>query len=240
MSWLLIPLLWVGTDPLVAMKLLGIVIGLAVLVTAARLGRVVSLNRASCRLLVGTLVPIVLYCAYSVVTPDLLETLLVAAYLSVILRRDFLERRSFALAAGCLGALAFLAKAYALPFVGVTFVCLSLWQRFAAGASWRRLFFTWLLFGAAFAAVAAPWVVLISWKYHKLTCGTTGGFNFALIGPETIEHPMWSQGLFAPPNPFALSAWEDLGLLPFRPGVHLHQRSSSLFGCDRSLATSRR
>ena len=51
--------------------------------------------------------------------------------------------------------------------------------------------------------------MIISNKYDKITIGTTGEYNQALIGPNSNGHPIYYQGLLEPPNKNAISIWED-------------------------------
>ena len=73
-----------------------------------------------------------------------------------------------------------------------------------------------LLFAGGLAALTIPWVTMISMAYGRLTFGTAGRFNLALIGPHSFWYPMLTLGLFAPPNEHALSSWEDPSFLPIR------------------------
>lgn len=67
-----------------------------------------------------------------------------------------------------------------------------------------------LLLGlSVFLIISGIWAGIISEKYGMVTIGTTGSYNYALVGPESNGHLMFYQGLIEPPNEFSVSSWED-------------------------------
>jgi hypothetical protein len=118
------------------------------------------------------------------------------------------------LLAGLCGGLAYLSKAYALPFVLVVFSICVLWQTLAIHRSPATLARAIAGFLVGLGTLTLPWVAVISNTYQRLIFGTAGRFNFALIGPHTFWYPMLTLGLFAPSNGHALSSWEDPSFLP--------------------------
>jgi hypothetical protein len=215
-SWLLLPFLSLGLDPLLATKILSLTLGCLVLAASWQLAAVVGLAHPFRRILVFALAPVVLQWAYSVVSPDLLTIALLLPFLTLVLRPDSLDNSVFGLLAGLAGGLAYLSKAYALPFVIVVFVMCTVWQALAVPRPLGAIARGTIGFLAGLGMLALPWVAVISSAYHRFTLGTAGRFNFALIGPRSFWYPMLTLGLFPQPNEHALSPWEDPSFLPQR------------------------
>lgn len=85
-----------------------------------------------------------------------------------------------------------------------------------------------LLSLVVFFILIAPFVTAISVKYGKPTIGTSGSYNFALVGPRSEWHPMFSQVL-PPPNPSANSVWEDISSVPMPHWSPLESWKSFVF-----------
>ncbi|MGA2499370.1 MAG: hypothetical protein ABSH20_16645, partial [Tepidisphaeraceae bacterium] len=122
------------------------------------------------------------------ISPDTLLGAVLMGYLALAGRRDLLERRWIAVGAGLLGGLAYLAKAYAFPFVLVHLpltIAMLAWMlrrqgRFHTG---RNAMVSITLALAGFALLAGPWVAVLSWRYGQLTISTSGARAHAQVGP---------------------------------------------------------
>jgi hypothetical protein len=215
-SWLLLPALFLGFEALLAARIVNFTLGLVALVGSWRLAAVVGLSTPFRRILVFALVPIILQWGFSVISPDLLTTALLLPFLALVLRPDFLNKPLLCVSAGLCGGLAYLSKAYALPFVVVVFLMCALWQVLAIHRTPGAIARGAAGFLAGLGPLTLPWIAAISHAYERLTLGTASHFNFALIGPQSFWYPMLTLGMFAPSNPHALSAWEDPSSLPQR------------------------
>ena len=215
-SWLLLPPLFLGCEALLATKIVNFALGLVVLGGSWRLADVMGLSTPFRRILVFALVPITLQWGFSVISPDLLTTALLLPFLALVLRPDFLNKPLICVSAGLCGGLAYLSKAYALPFVVVVFLMCALWQMLAIHRTAGTVARGAAGFFAGLGTLTVPWVAAISHAYQRLTLGTAGHFNFAVIGPHSFWFPMLTLGMFAPSNQHAFSAWEDPSFLPQR------------------------
>jgi hypothetical protein len=116
LSWLLVPAIWLGVDPLLTLKALAVVWGLGFAACAARLTRALTggwwqLAAFSAGLLLAlTMLP-------GPVTPDMLLTFVTTLYFCLSIRLLGKATPSLALAVGVVGGVAYLIKGYALPFV---------------------------------------------------------------------------------------------------------------------------
>ena len=210
LSWLMVPFLWLGVDPLLAGKLAMLISGGVFCHGSLFLVRAVGL-----RLIDELIVAVVL--ALTIpgwmsdhVTPDLLVGGLMAFALGQAVSPDWLTSRRRALGSGATWGLAYLAKAVALPVGVVVSVLLALcWRRGQAEnrqAAWRQLSQALGLF----LLVALPWIITLSVKYDKPTFSTSGAIAHAIVGPgneRPAPHPFGST--VYQPDTGRVTAWED-------------------------------
>src|SRR5437660_4120929 len=210
-SWMLVPLLAAGIEPLLACKVLMDTIGAATIVAVWLLAPFFT-RRASVRIVItAAFAPIVLAWASSLVTPDLLLVCILLFYFLAVFKSEDDARARTTIAAGLLGGLAYLAKAYALPFFVAHFTLVHV-VRWRSG---RSRFLTGM---AAFLAVALPWIATISLKYGHPTASSAGSYSWHVVGPLVRgSHPVYSYGLMPPPDARALSVWDDPSALRFPP-----------------------
>ena len=211
----IVPFLWLGLDPFLAAHLATALGGLLVLVVMAALARRLGLTppaqlAASAGVLV-LLTPIL----FRLVIPDALSLGLVLAYLVAVLRVNLSPLRWGAIC-GITGGVAYLARAYNLPFFLAHFTLSTL--LLARQRSLRGLWRGWAVGMAAFGVIALPWVLAISARHGALTIGTSSLGNHALVAPQ---HPYdelsdrlhariecWSTHLCPAPDD-VLFPWED-------------------------------
>jgi hypothetical protein len=117
-----------------------------------------------------------------------------------------LPQRPFrALLGGAAAGMAYLGKAYMLPFtlVHLPVTLLMHWwisrrSGQAAACNFRAWGITWIAFLVGQAVIAAPWVVVLTSHYGKLTMSTAGSSNHANMSPKAFGNdPLWNPGLVA-------------------------------------------
>jgi GT2 family glycosyltransferase len=231
LSWLLAPLVWLGIEPLLAGRLLQLGVGCAALLAVRRLCIRCGVRVATADGITLVTVPLILYLALSGDQADLLLSVLLLLFVADVLPREGEATTAGAWKAGLWGALAVLAKPYALPVVVGATVAANL---VAARRSWlRRRSDTsdqhdmWrvarqhALRGVATVGVVlliiAPWVALISVHTGSPTLSKAWGYNAAVVAPGSTGQPL-ERGLVEPPHPNALSAWEDPSTMPLVTG----------------------
>jgi hypothetical protein len=210
LSWLMVPFLWLGVEPLLAGKL-------AMLISCGVFFHGSLFLVRSAGLLLSDELIVAWVLALTIpgwmsnhVTPDLLVAGLMAFALGQAVSPDWLTNRRWALGTGATWGLAYLAKAVALP-VGVVVsvllaVCWRLGQVENRRAAWRQLGVSLGLL----ALVAVPWITLLSLKYDKPTFSTSGPIAHAIVGPgndRPAPHPFGST--IYQPEPGRVTAWED-------------------------------
>ncbi|MGE4143445.1 MAG: hypothetical protein AB7N76_22615 [Planctomycetota bacterium] len=193
--WLVAPLLWLGLPALVAARVVLALGGAGLILATDRLCARAALRGIERGLALGLMALFAARVVGDVLTPDLLLAACLVGYSSLALHPELSERPRLALATGAAAGLAYLAKAYALPFVALHFPLTLLLRRFALGEDvpLPRLRRTALLAAAGLALVALPWVVVLSVRYSRPTWGTVGPLAHAAAGPGVVpgqvQHP---------------------------------------------------
>jgi hypothetical protein len=215
LSWLSAPLIALGLGPVAAARIVILAAGLLLLWAVRRISGVLGIEEPLSSALLFACLPVGLYMAFTMITPDFLVAALLLAYLAVFLEEGFPRRRMSGAACGALGALAFLAKPFAFFFFLAHF-CAGTAVRFLSrrsSAERRRLLSAGLLGLAVFALLAGAWIGVISLKYGHLFINAAGRYNMAYLRPGSPGQPIQTGGFLPPPNATATSAWEDPELL---------------------------
>jgi 4-amino-4-deoxy-L-arabinose transferase-like glycosyltransferase len=200
------PWLALGCDPLhaaiTAVAVWGALLLLAVWMLIRRLGRLSA----------GWTAIAMLLCADTTVRwgttlfPDVILAACLMGSASMLMDDRTVRRRGWAMAAGVLGGLGYLAKAYGFPFF-LVFLPMSLaalhapWG--APRAAWRPVARAWGWGMAGFAVLAVPWVLALSLKFGHPTTGLAGPINHAIVGPrDPARDELWR------PVPGRVTVWE--------------------------------
>ncbi len=217
-SWLLVPFLPLGIDPLVSARVLQLAIGAAAFFGIRTLSYLFDISPPVRTVLSMVLVPVLLNFTFLTLTPDLLLLCLLVYYLNSLFKEDYPQSVRNAVACGVLGGLAYLAKAYGFVFFVIHFsLCNFLLWRKAQDAQEKRNIVRNLIVGLLiFLTISGVWIYCISWKYHRLTMSTAIGYNYRVSGAKVRGNPVDVLGFIPPSNPTAISAWEDPASLELR------------------------
>ncbi|NQU09932.1 hypothetical protein HQ590_04010, partial [bacterium] len=227
-SWLLVPLLALGITPLLATKVLAVILGGVGIGAVWRI--LIHLGvPTGLRLLTGLiLVPVVLWFGMNVTTPDLLVCGVILLYLGEVTHPRWLATRAGAVRTGLWAALAYLGKAYALPFVLCHYLFVGTTAVIRQRATWRQLVPQLALGLGVCLVLSLPWAITLSLKFHRPMYGSTGYLNHAWTGPKSEGSPL-GHGLLVPPDPYAVSGWDDVTGSPHQPWNPLGERPNRLF-----------
>lgn len=216
-SWLLVPGLGMGLDPLLSFKILTMLSGIGAFFGADRLLQVCRVRFLVRAVMLGSMVPLLAWFALQVNTPDLLSAACLLFYLAEAQRLvSSGSQKSLrqSLLVGALAGAAYLSKNYNFFFVLVHLGGLLLFTFTHRGGRPHRPALLKKLgtAGLVFILIAGCWILPLSWKYGRLTPGTAGTFNMNLVAPASQGFPYLYQGLIPPPHARALHSWEDPGL----------------------------
>lgn len=215
-SWLLVPFLALKIDPLLAGKLLSILIGLITIpgvhVLAARFP-------LSGRLHLGfmlSLLPALWLFTFQTLTPDFLVVCVLIWYFSVIFSPGYLARPSAAVLAGVMGALAYISKGYGFYYImaHLALMTVLLWFGVRAAEPRRKVLRAYLVSMVVFAVLSGGWIAMLTFKYGHITVSSPGRFNHALAAPGSRGQPPVAYRTFTPPgDAAAISTWDDPSVL---------------------------
>jgi len=143
-------------------------------------------------------------------SPDLLFAALLSLYLAIIFNPVYPSSRYSGLLCGILGGLAYLAKAYGFFFFAAHFLVFSSiqWAAQKSAQRRRRIAVHFLAGLLVFCAISSAWIVVLHQKYGNWMLGTTGDFNFRLVGPKSAGYPHFLH-LLPPPSPHAANSWQE-------------------------------
>ena len=213
-SWALIPFLLKDHTPLFALTAAKIVLLMTGVFTIAGLwflSKKFPMDRTIRLFFLFSIIPIILSFIYGKITPDLLMVTALIFYLNSLFDSEYPQKYKNGVISDLTGALAYLSKAFALPFFLAHFIlfnCLYYFKKYKPNK--KRVRNNLIIGLTVFLIISGVWAVTISEKYDELTFGTSSKYNFALVGPEIQEHhPQSGFGLYKPPNDSATSSWED-------------------------------
>jgi Dolichyl-phosphate-mannose-protein mannosyltransferase len=151
---------------------------------------------------------------------DTLFTSILLWYFILLSEDASLRNAKAACVAGAVAGLAYYARPYAFFFVPAHLAVLTVVEGWAAPQLWRAATRRAGVVIVTMFAVAAPWIICISCKYHHFTINSAGESGFRQSAPSVRGSGMVNIGLGAPPNATAYNYWEDptrLNLPPWSP-----------------------
>jgi hypothetical protein len=205
-SWLLIPLLYLGLDPLIATKILNLALGVVTIVAMRSLSYRFQMHEQIRETIFFTLIPVVLYFAYYLITPDLLVSCILLFYFTLIFHPNYADRPRHGMLCGMLAGLAYLSKSYSLPFLLFHFPFMSILHYFAPAKNRKVVLFSFFCGMFLFLFISGIWIAAISNKYGYFTISTQTKGNLQFINPHG---PPSSPPFIEPPDETAVSVWED-------------------------------
>jgi hypothetical protein len=158
-----------------------------------------------------TIAVFLVYAVFKQSFADLWGFFFLLVALLILLKNDFLEKPYWWLVLGCVGALAYLAKAYALPYF-VLWMAVSIPWMLYRKESKISVKKTLLILSGIFIPLlllSFPWWYLLHDKYGSWMTGTAGSLNLSWY---LVGHPFYKEGislLLPPPYANAIYYWED-------------------------------
>ncbi len=211
-SWLLLPFLIFSQSPSYALfsaKVLSLIVGFFTIIGIRQLSYRFEMGELIRSTILLCAIPIVLYFALSVITPDLLVVCFLVYYFTVIFNPKYSNRLFNGVLCGVLGAFAFFGKSFIFPFFIAHFLIMNIFYYLKSSKpETRKKVFKNLIVGfLVFLMISGVWVGLISSKEGKLTFGTAGEYNYKLVGPQSHGFPQSYEGLSAPGDVQKLESW---------------------------------
>ena len=211
-SWLLTIFIFIFKNPVFSFKMLSLFIGLFALYNFYGVLKALKFEFFQIIISLYTAVIGVLYFSLTIASSDLLTASLILAYLSFALREDVFEERNFIIKAAVIGFLLYISKTYGFFFFLAHFTTMAIIE-FIRRREKKSVALKYLVTMILFILLSLMWIIPISMKYHTITVGTTGKYNYACYGPdeEKIREPY----IHALPLPDSMSTsnWDDPSLV---------------------------
>lgn len=225
-SWLLAPFLAIVKFPLLATKILSLLIGFATLIGVRLLSKRFDLTERSRNILLLSLIPIILFFAFCLISPDLLVVCILVYYFAIIFDRNYKTDSQKGLLCGMAGGFAYLAKSYGLPFFLAHFLIFNgiYFLSSRAGAEKRTVLRNLFSGLVLFSLISGSWIVLISKKYERFTFSTSAMYHTSAAKPKS---PLDTFQLIPPPNETAINYWEDPSFDLFKIDNEVQLKSKS-------------
>jgi hypothetical protein len=183
LSWIMIPFLALGFPALTVARGVCLLGGLLRLVAGWWLGVRLGLRGGWLHLAMGLLLLRSLRAAAFLITPDGYAAAFFLALFTWTLGKEFPSSRRQVALAGCLGAIAFYFKAFALPFT-VSYIPLVLWLRRGEEEGIVSILRRSLPGWGAFFFLVSPWILILSSHYDRPLFSTSGAINHAIVAPN--------------------------------------------------------
>lgn len=211
-SWLLMPFLHFGMEPLLAAKVLNLIIGVVTIVALWVLSHRFSMSEPIRKVILFSAVPLVLSFAFSDITPDLLLACILLFYFNILFSADYAERINRGMLCGALGGIAYLAKSFAFPFFVFHFFVMNViyYLRSESGFAKKKVLYNFLAGATVFAVVSGVWIGLLSNKYGEFTFSRAATVNYRnATDPSVKDISAFKGGFREPPDPIAVCSTDE-------------------------------
>lgn len=175
-----------------------------------------------------TLVVFLSFAVYWQTFNDLWGVFFMLGVLRIMMADGFARKPMLWVAIGVVGALAFFAKAYSLPYFVLCVGCSAYFLADKDRSQWIRIM---LVAVPVLVCCAFPWLYMLHEKYGMWTTSTAGPLNASWY---LVGHPEWKEGidiLLPPTYPTSVYYWED----PYYVNGHLSHFWDSWYLAGRQV-----
>jgi hypothetical protein len=208
-SWLLMPWLYFKIDPLLAVKIINLLIGIVAITTMYSFTFRYQISEQIRCIILFVLIPVTIYFSYDQITPDLLTAVLLLFYFNVIFNIQYPIKPHYGALCGIIGSIAYLSKHYCFPFFIIHFPIMNAlhYVRNSSPICRKSILRHFCIGLSLFLIISSPWIYALSHKYNNLLFSTAGNINLANLNPNASRYQLPS--FIDPPDMFAYSAWDD-------------------------------
>ncbi len=153
-----------------------------------------------------TLTGFLTYAIFAQSFDDLWECFFLLSSLRLLITENFKQRPALWILYGCIGTLAYFAKAYSFPFFILNTVCCTWLLNRDNKALWLKISAVSI---TVMLVCSLPWILALHNKYGIWTTSTSGSLNLSWY---LVGHPHWKEGiklLIPPAYPDSPYYWED-------------------------------
>ena len=208
-SWILIPFIKAGYNPVMAAKYINGLLGLLTLFTSYSLMDKFHIHNLLKKIIPFVLAVLFVSYAFYELCADLLQLLFLLLYLNLLFSKDFINNTYKIIGAGALAAVCYYAKAYNLPFFLLHFTVMAfvlLKRNNTVG--FNRVFITKLLTAfITFFLLLSPYLIILTQKYGSFRINNAGKLNISwFLSPGISDNRKMVAEL---PYPDATSYWDE-------------------------------
>ena len=211
LSMLLAPAVLVGIPAVVAASILSAATAGAAIAALQRLMRVCGVASDVSIIVALGACPFVVFATLDNLVPDLLMAALLVVFVA-----DIVDGIPRPVRTGAIGGLAFLAKAYALPFMLAFCVLIGIGRLVLSRATGVRTSqpVYLLIASATMLLIVCFWSLVISIDEGQLMFSSAAEYNRKITAPGSPGNPYGWLGLIEPDHPAAFWGWEDPAKIP--------------------------
>ncbi len=208
-SWLLVPFIKAGLEPVITLKIINGILGLLSLFSCISLQNKFNIHPVLKKIMPYAFVALLLSFCFHELFADLLLVFLLSLYLNLVFGNNFISSRKNLLLAGLLGALCYFAKAYCFPFflLYTTIVLFMLCKKKFGRHFIKPFIKKVILVYAVFFVITSPYLYALYKKYDAVLISTAGKLNntWFLAPGFNSDNTM----VIAPPYKEAISYWDE-------------------------------
>jgi hypothetical protein len=208
-SWILVPFVKAGMDPVYAAKYINGFIGLVTLFTLDVFTKKFTINDTWQRILPFIFAILLLSYAFYELCADLLQLWLLLLYLNLAFSKNFVHSPGKIFLAGAIAALCYYAKAYSFPFFLVHFpMMIYVLLKRSNAVNMRKMFVTKTSIAfLAFFLLTAPYLWVLQNKYGSFRINNAGRLNTSwFLSPGISDN---RKLVAEPPFTDATSYWDE-------------------------------
>lgn len=208
-SWILVPFIKAGMDPVFSAKYINGLLGLLTLFSCFSLMDKFSIHNILKRILPFVLAVLMLSYAFYELCADLLQLFLMLLYLNLIFSKNFIGNNGKIVMAGVLGALCYYAKAYNFPFFLLHFtVAAFILVKKNNGVAGKKAFLMKTGIGLiTFLLLVIPYIGFLTHKYGSVRINNAAKLNTSwFLSAGSGDH---RRMVAEPPYTDATSYWDE-------------------------------
>ncbi|MEO6230982.1 MAG: hypothetical protein ABJB11_03510 [Ferruginibacter sp.] len=208
-SWLLVPFLKAGFDPMIAAKYLNGLLGLLTLFSCQTLIDKFKIHQTLKKILPFVLAMLLLSYAFYELCADLLQLWLILLYLNLVFSKNFILNNYKIILAGLLAALSYYGKAYNFPFFLVHFPVMAyvLLKRQATSQVKKIFLVKTAIAFITFFMLVTPYLVVLTHKYGSFRINNAAKLNTSwFLSPGISDN---RKMVAEPPFADATSYWDE-------------------------------
>jgi hypothetical protein len=208
-SWILIPFIKAGYDPVFTAKYINGVLGLGTFFACCSLMNKFRIHPFLKRIIPFVLAVLLVSYAFYELCADLLQLLFVILYLNLVFSKDFIRNNYNIIGASALAAICYYAKAYNFPFFLLHFsVMVFVLLKRAKTPAFGKTFILKLFIGFfTFFLLVTPYLVVLTNKYGSFRINNAGKLNMSwFLSPGISDN---RKMVAEPPFADATSYWDD-------------------------------